>query len=387
MPQRFWREHLPQLSALLTIVLVCVVVLAAVPAVNWPALWPLWALVLAFAAAFVALTLEPALPLTLGQRRVLLALMLVLCFAIPAVVPGVHFDFLAIFMIIWVAVLPSFVGLRPAMVFTLVLVVLWFTWLSYWQQRNLLFSGLLYGGFHLFALLLQAANQAEKRARLALAVANTELTAAQQVLKAQSAELERRRIARDLHDMLGHHLTAMTIKLEVANQACGLLPASPMQQQAQHEVQACRQLAKLLLADVRETVSTLRNTEAFDLRAALLATIEQVQPLQVECQWPATELPLSADCQQQLLLICQEALSNSLKHSAARHFYLHWQITESAVALTMSDDGIVAADWQWGNGLTGMQERVTQLRGQLKINVVEQHLQYQLRIPVDGERT
>ena len=97
---------------------------------------------------------------------------------------------------------------------------------------------------------------------------NAELRATR-VLLAESARVnERTRISRELHDLLGHHLTALSLNLEVAGHLT--------EGRAQEHVKQAHTLARLLLTDVREAVSQLREGDAIDLGAALLLLAEHV---------------------------------------------------------------------------------------------------------------
>ena len=84
---------------------------------------------------------------------------------------------------------------------------------------------------------------------------------ATELLEISSRTTERLRIARDLHDLLGHHLTALSLNLEVASHlATG---------EANEQIEKSKAITKLLLGDVRDVVSRLRNDEPVDLGAAI----------------------------------------------------------------------------------------------------------------------
>src|SRR6185295_9696641 len=99
------------------------------------------------------------------------------------------------------------------------------------------------------------------RARDDLARANVALIAAQDLLAQQSRVAERLRIARDLHDAVGHHLTALSLQLEVASHKADGAAAEHV-----HQAQS---IARLLLADVRAAISAERDAAPLDLRPAL----------------------------------------------------------------------------------------------------------------------
>ncbi|MEP6899421.1 MAG: histidine kinase, partial [Rhodanobacter sp.] len=144
----------------------------------------------------------------------------------------------------------------------------------------------------------QQAEQREAQRRL-----NSELRATRALLAESSRIAERMRIARDLHDLIGHHLTALSLNLEVAshltNDAAG------------EHVRKAQSTAKHLLADVREVVSELRQDDAIDLTQALRSLTEGVPGLNVHVIMPprfSVEDPRRA----QVLLRCaQEIITNT----------------------------------------------------------------------------
>ena len=107
-------------------------------------------------------------------------------------------------------------------------------------------------GFQAFAVTSSYLALRETRAREGLARANTELHAAHALLAEQSRTEERLRISRDLHDTLGHHLTALSLQLDVASRLSDGKAAAHVRQ--------AHAITRLLLSDVRDVVGTLRET-------------------------------------------------------------------------------------------------------------------------------
>lgn len=318
---------------------------------------------------------------SLGGRygRYLLWVPLLCAFAVLGLLPPRQFDYLAILSIIWVCLLPHIMSQHKALLLSAIVVMMWFSIMAWLEQRNLWISASLYGAFHLFAVVMQSAVIAEQQAKQALAAKNLELQSAQQLLLAASRQAERTRIARNLHDLLGHHLTALTIQLQVASYHTD--------GEAKQQVDKSLQLARLLLSDVRETVSSMRDYSDLNLQQLLQSLIENVpEPLQVELDIP-TELSLPSVMQaQHLLMLVQEAISNTLKHAYATKLSIVARLKPLALApqeleLTITDNGKVAASWQWGNGLTGMQERLAECGGSLLIHNEAGAMQLQIRLP------
>ena len=198
--------------------------------------------------------------------------------------------------------------------------------LTWWEA---LMQSLLYAGFSTFVFVtgyvakLQAAAREEQR-RL-----NAELRAARALLAEDSRIGERLRISRELHDLLGHHLTALSLNLEVA----GHLTEGP----AQEHVKQSHALAKLLLSDVREA---------------------QADPdLRIE----------DSTCAQAIVRCVQELLTNTIKHANARRLELSLQKLDNLLILKSQDDGKGGDPGRLGNGLRGMKERVEAAKGQMRI--------------------
>jgi signal transduction histidine kinase len=222
----------------------------------------------------------------------------------------------------------------------------------------LLQSGLYIGfsGFTFVTSLVarQQADSREEQRRL-----NSELRATRTLLTESSRIGERMRISRELHDLVGHHLTALSLNLEVASHL--------VSGNAQEHVRQAQSVAKLLLSDVREVVSQLREDDAIDLTEALKTLVEGVPGLAIHLQLPprfAVDDPRRA----QVLLRCaQEIITNALRHANARNLWLSFERDGAELAIHAHDDGRGSGELQQGNGLTGMRERLAQIGGRLSI--------------------
>ncbi|MDV6011150.1 sensor histidine kinase [Haloechinothrix sp. LS1_15] len=194
----------------------------------------------------------------------------------------------------------------------------------------------------------------ESEARERLSVVNTELRAATALLAESSRASERTRIARDLHDALGHQLTALNLELEVA--------AHRSQPPASEHVERARGLAKDLLAEVRAAVGELR-AHSPRLRDALREMVADLPHPRVHLDVDDS-LELSAEQSSALIRCAQEVITNTIRHSDADNLWITVGSGESGkVALTARDDGRGTPLLRLGNGLTGLRERVEQLGG------------------------
>jgi signal transduction histidine kinase len=171
-----------------------------------------------------------------------------------------------------------------------------------------------------------------------------------------SRALERLRVARDLHDTLGHHLTALSMHLEVA--------ARVSDGRAKEHIERAHGIGRLLLADVRSVVSDLR--DARPLGVALRALIAAHDKLTVHLDLAADLEGLGGEQAEALVRCVQEAMTNVERHADARNVWIAITASRSAIRLVVRDDGRTApAAVAWGHGLTGMRERFTALGGRV----------------------
>lgn len=216
-----------------------------------------------------------------------------------------------------------------------------------------------YMGFSslVFVTALVARQQAEAREEQRRL--NAELRATRALLGESVRVNERTRISRELHDLLGHHLTALSLNLEVAGHLS--------EGRVKEHVQQAHTLARLLLTDVREAVSQLREGGAIDLSAALVPLAENVPALDIHMD---IEAPLTLDDPERahVLLRCtQEIITNAVRHAGARNLWIAAGRRADCIVVSARDDGHGADNLVAGNGLRGMRERLQQHGGDLKI--------------------
>lgn len=170
-----------------------------------------------------------------------------------------------------------------------------------------------------------------------------------------TAAREREEISRDVHDVLGHSLTLLTLKAEVAQRLVGVDPAA-----AQAELDEIVALSRTALADVRATVTRLRTP---DLTSQLEAsrTAFAAADIEAEVHGRAREIPLPQ--REVLSWALREATTNVLRHAGARRVV----VTLAPGLLTVSDDGAGLRGHGPGNGLAGLRERVEAAGGRLQV--------------------
>lgn len=214
----------------------------------------------------------------------------------------------------------------------------------------------MYAVFQVFAVIMVETSLRERRLREELAETNEVLVRAQARLAESSRVAERLRISRDLHDLVGHQLTALAVNLEVASH----LATGP----AGESVAQSRTIAKDLLHDVRHVVGQLREARA-ELRDTLQDMADSVPSPQVHLNLPDDLTHLGTEAAEAVLRCVQEIVTNAMRHADADHLWISIACVGGEIVLSARDDGHGALVVSPGNGLVGMKERVTGLGGGL----------------------
>ena len=217
----------------------------------------------------------------------------------------------------------------------------------------------LFLGVSMFAFVSSVVVLRQNSARDELRKVNSELQATQSLLAENTRIAERVRIARELHYLVGHHLTALTLNLEVVTH---LVDGKVLE-----HVQQAHSLARLLLADVREVVSDMRRDDLVNLADALNTLIKGVPKPKIHLDLPSEEVMTEPERALVLLRCVQEMITNSVRHAQASNLWIRLSMTRDGLAMSARDDGIGADKVAVGNGLSGMAERLKQLGGKLEI--------------------
>ncbi|MEM7277402.1 MAG: histidine kinase, partial [Pseudomonadota bacterium] len=232
---------------------------------------------------------------------------------------------------------------------------------------------LLYSTFHLFALFSARATLTAEEAKEQSQALNRELLATQHLLSEASRQSERTRIARDLHDVVGHHLTALTINLQLAERLSS--------GEAKEKIERCHSISKLLLSDVRSAVSALREQAPVDFMSSLRLIAENVPGLQIDLDVDENLQLDDVEIAESLLRCVQEALTNTLRHTKATRSVLRMRRVDDSLRLSYTDNGVAQKVPAAGNGLTGMRERVERLDGEFRMDLVRGALSLDILIP------
>lgn len=243
-----------------------------------------------------------------------------------------------------------------------------------WPTRDALLNFPVFLGFQCFAVLCMRFAQRAQHAAEALRVVNASLLATRSLLEESARDQERLRLSRELHDIAGHKLTALKINLEVWRRA---------QVQSAPEIDTAIVVSDELLRDIRGVVAQLRAHDGIDLARALRA---------LAAQWPRPKVELDLDAElrvpsleqaEALLRIAQEGITNAARHGQASLVRLVLRGDGEGLQLVVEDNGRgLPAQWQAGNGLRGMQERVAALGGTLQVlPATPQGLRLQAALP------
>ena len=186
------------------------------------------------------------------------------------------------------------------------------------------------------------------------------LRLAQEENLALAAVAERERIARDLHDVLGHTLSVIVLKAELAGR---LIERDP--QRAAQEISDVEKTARTALSEVREAIGGYRSQ---GLPAEVERARNTLNAADVALSCDSTLPKVTAAEETLLCLTVREAVTNIVRHAGAKHCRMRFATTkDNYVSLLVEDDGTHAVVRE-GNGLRGMRERVQAMGGRFSID-------------------
>jgi signal transduction histidine kinase len=244
-------------------------------------------------------------------------------------------------------------------------------------------SSLLFGFVLSFVILLVGALLATKQSQENLTQANDRLRRYALLIENQATLQERQRIAREMHDSVGHSLTAQSIQLENVDLWMAQDPAKALD-----HLQKARQLGKAALQDVRQSVASLRvdplqGTTLPQALKELAQTFEQHTGMQVRSEI-ASMTTLPKEIANALFRLAQESLTNISKHSQATDVQIRFyeQGTDYILEITDNGQGFDPSQHTVGFGLQGMRERTAALGGSFTLSTQpQQGCQIQATIP------
>jgi len=203
--------------------------------------------------------------------------------------------------------------------------------------------------------------------------AEDERAALQAQAEAAAADAERRRIARDLHDLLGHSLSVVALKADLADRLWQDDPA-----RARAELAEIRSVSRSALAQVRQAVTGLQLSTLGEALSEARKTLEAAG-LSVSLAAETVQLPAHAE--QALALAVKEATTNILRHARAASVEIALDHRGEMIRLRIADDGRGSASFAEGNGLSGMRARLEALGGRFDAGGGESGFTVTLELP------
>ncbi len=290
----------------------------------------------------------------------------------------VDISFIAILGIVWIVQIAEILPIHITRWLLIAAVSIFTIAQFYHWHTNSIFTAVVgsvtLGMFHLFAVITTHRANREQLLREHTAALNRELIATRELLSQSSRQSERLRIARDLHDLLGHHMTALILNLEVATHCT--------EGKALQKVEQSLALGKLLLSDLRTAVSELREDESINLRQSVEKLIADIPALQITVDFSAAPAIHDVYVAETLLRCIQEAVTNVLRHSKASQCRIALTEAYNQFFLTVKDNGRSGTSAVVpGNGLKGMSERALEAGGEVNWQQEQDGFLLQLRLP------
>ena len=290
-------------------------------------------------------------------KKVLLALEIV---TVLLLIAYDRYNVAAILLVLIATQLPSMFTRKQALLLMFLVSVVHFCIAYDGSFISSFFQVIIYFMLQVFGFSAIETVRREEKAKKELAAINQELLATRFMLKATSQKQERLRISRDLHDVIGHQLTALSLNLEVAKHK--------VSQEFKPLLEENLQLAKTLLTDVRQVVKEMRDQEQFNLVSSLENLINQLP----NCQLKVISSPdiNSLQLKQQLMFCLQEGVSNALRHGKANLFTFTSEKTDNNLMIELSDNGSAkktSSNSSFGSGLAGMKERLIDFTGEVEL--------------------
>ena len=238
-----------------------------------------------------------------------------------------------------------------------------------YQTQGLISWAMSFVAADVFVAVFTLITVSEQRARRDLAAANQKLRNYAVKIEELAVVQERNRLAREIHDGLGHYLTAVNIQIKAAQAMINQNPTL-----ASEALDNAQTLTQEALADVRRSISSLREDPATsrplpELLERLLAEAGAAG-IQTSFSLQGIPRPLSSQADFSLYRLTQEALTNVRKHANASRVDLRLAYGEHSVRVEIADDGAgttLLPGESSGFGLTGIRERVELLGGAFRV--------------------
>lgn len=225
---------------------------------------------------------------------------------------------------------------------------------------QLIFLPLTFLGLHCFLYFIGVLFAKEVKQHMELDKMHAELKATRKLYENNVRNEERIFIARELHDTIGHSLTAISTNLQLAEKLCN--------NEAKEPIQDAYNVSRLLLSDVREIVSDLRKEDVVDIKDVIQTLIAPVKSPSINLKIDETLNIKDPKIFHVLFRCVQEIITNAMKHSKAKKIDISITKYNGTILFSSKDDGIGTAKITFGNGLIGMKERIEEIGGDINIS-------------------
>lgn len=230
------------------------------------------------------------------------------------------------------------------------------------------------GGQFVVMLLFQSLIH-EVRNRTLLEFKLAEASATQSLLRNIAERETKIEVARNLHDEVGHLITLIIVNLNRSIRSYQDKTEVPSLLTETHS------LAKQLMVEIRRVVFQLRNDNSINLAEALNQLTLAISKPKIQLKIEGFDGVCSASTGEVIFRACQEAITNTIKHSAANNIQIIISKTAEHYQLEISDDGAEQKSWQIGQGLLGLKERVEDLMGEVCIESSDSGFKLSVQIP------
>lgn len=261
-----------------------------------------------------------------------------------------------ILLVVVAAQLPGYVSTRQAAAWVLVASVAVYAMAIPYGQGQALALAIAFFAFQCFALLLAATLLQAEESRSELAAINAQLLTTQVLLQESVRDGERLRIARELHDLIGHKLTALQLNLQVAARTPG-----------SREVETARDIAGGILSDIRNVVAYVPATSGVPLASALHELARSFPASLVHVRASPEVRIDDLDLAQHILRCAQEATSNAIRHGHATRIDISLDRRDGELVLAVIDNGAGLGGAAPGFGLSSIEARVRELGGRFTL--------------------
>lgn len=262
-----------------------------------------------------------------------------------------------VLLVVWAACAFGVWPWRVALAATLLADLAFYLLMTYTGHGAPLTFAMIYTGFGALAAFCVHYARSAEHARDALAQANAHLLATRSLLADSARNAERLRLARELHDVAGHKLTAMRLNLRE------LQATTPSPTLALAE-----RLSAELLADIRNVVQAMREEAGLDLATALRALAAPFPQPKLELDIAENVHVADPAIAETLLRLVQEALTNAVRHADAKRLHVTLRREGERLHLRIEDNGRLRGNLREGNGIAGMRERVEAVNGTLALS-------------------